>query len=117
MCSAALESVLLDERGLERMQLLLVRQPLDGRDLGSIARDREHEAAVRAAPVEQHRAGAALPVIAPLLGSGEAEPLPQWVEQRGACIDRQAAILSVHAQGDSPPAERARSSRRGDRAL
>ena len=42
---AALEGVVLDERGLQRVQLVAVGEPLDGRDLRAVVRDGEREAA------------------------------------------------------------------------
>ena len=92
---AALERVVLDERLLQRMQLVVVREPLDGRHLGAIVRDREREACVRPAPVDQHGAGAALAVIAALLRAREAQVLAQQVEQRRARVDEQAALDAV----------------------
>jgi hypothetical protein len=48
----------LDERRLERMQLVAVGQPLDRRDLGALVGDRQRQAAVRPPPVQQHGARA-----------------------------------------------------------
>src|SRR5581483_7093055 len=79
---AALNRVVLDERLLQRMQLSVPREPLDRRDLGVLAGDRENEAAVHPATVEQHGARAALAVIAALLRPREAEVLAQRVEER-----------------------------------
>src|SRR6185312_345240 len=90
---AALEGVVLDERGLERMQVAVAAGPaqsLDRGDLRAVVRDREEEAAVRPPTVEQDRARAALPVVAALLRPHQVELLAQHVEQRGAGIDLDA---------------------------
>ena len=61
---------------------------------------RKGEAGVDAPPVHVHRAGAALPVIAALLGAGQAEILAQRVEQRHARFDLQLVKLPVDFQLD-----------------
>ena len=66
----------------------------------AVVRDRERQAAVRAAAVEQHGAGAALAVVAALLGAGEAEVLAQRVEQRGAGVELERARLAVDGERD-----------------
>ena len=68
---AALEAVVLDERRLQRVQVVRRAQPLDGDDLVALVHDRERQAGVDAPAVDQHRAGAALAVVAALLGAGE----------------------------------------------
>jgi len=50
--------------------------------------------------VEQVGAGSTLPVVAALLGAGEAEPLAQRIQQRRARINGQLVGRSVHPQGD-----------------
>src|SRR5215469_10219777 len=79
---AALEGVMGDERLLQRVQVLAISQPLNRDDLGVLVRDGERQAAIDASPVKQDGAGATLPVVAALLGAGEAEPLAQRVQQR-----------------------------------
>ena len=57
------------------------RKALDGGDLGAVLHHRERQARDDAPAVDQHRAGAALAVIATLLGAGQVEMLAQRVEQ------------------------------------
>jgi hypothetical protein len=86
------QGVVRDERALERVQLVRVREALDRHDLRRVGRDREHEAGGRAPAVEQPRARAALAVVAAPLRAGEAEVLAQQIEQRGfACRPRPSA--------------------------
>src|SRR5262245_40544167 len=80
---AALKGVAVDERLLERVQPVALRQALDRRDPGAGVHDGEREAGVDAPPVDQDGAGAALAVVAALLGPGQAEVLAQRVQQRG----------------------------------
>jgi hypothetical protein len=62
--------------------------------------DREHKAAVHPAVVQQDRAGAALALIASLLGADPAEPLPQNVEQSAAVVHGEALGMLVQSEGD-----------------
>jgi hypothetical protein len=52
------------------------------------------------APVEQHRTGPTLPVVAALLGAGDPEVLAEDVQQRCAGIDGKLVLRPVHAQHD-----------------
>ncbi len=98
---AALKRVVRDERLLEGVQVVAIcRQPLDGDDLGILVRDSEGQAAIDASPVEQDGAGAALPVVAALLGAGESEPLAQRIQERRAGIDGKPVRCPVHSEGD-----------------
>ena len=97
---AALERVPVQERLLHRVQPVRAGQSLDGGDLGAVQRDGEREAAQRAAAVDQHGAGTALPVVAALLRSGQAQVLTQRVEQCGAGVQGQGSELAVDLQRD-----------------
>ena len=78
---AALEPVMLDERGLHRMQRVAVRHAFDGQDIGAVVAERQRKAGIHPPAVEQHGAGAALAPVAALLRPGEIEPLTQQIEQ------------------------------------
>jgi hypothetical protein len=95
-----LKGIVLDERLLDRRQLVTVGQTLDGDYLSAVVSDREGETGIHATPVEQDRAGSALPVIAALLRAGERELLTQKVEQRDPRVDRQGVIDTVDRQRD-----------------
>jgi hypothetical protein len=59
----------------------------------------QRQAGVDALAVEQHRAGAALAMVAALLGAGQVQVLAQRVEQRGARVQvqrvRRCAVADV----------------------
>src|SRR6266850_6607460 len=95
---AALERVLLEERELHRVQLAAPRQALDGGDAGAVQLRDELQAGVHPLAVDDHGASPALPQVAALLGAGEAQVLPQGVEQDDARLDAQGAGLAVHQQ-------------------
>ncbi len=92
---AALEGVVLDEGGLQRMQGTRRAQAFDRHDLVVLVHDGEGQARVDAPAVDQHGTGAALPVVAALLGAGQVQVLAQRVEQRGADIQLEVAGMAV----------------------
>src|SRR5262245_8738985 len=79
---AALESVMLPERLLQRMQLAVRREALDRRDLAAVGLDREHGARLDRVPVQLDRAGAADGRVAADLRTGEAEAVAKEVDQQ-----------------------------------
>src|SRR4051794_17707959 len=79
-----------------RVQLAFVgRDAFDRRHLAPLALHDEGEAAVHALAVDQDRAGPAGALVAPLLGTGEPEPVAKEVEQRhpGLDLDRDRAAV------------------------
>ena len=96
---AALIAVVLDEGGLHGMQMIRLADALDGRDLIRRVHHGKRQARVHALAVHMHRAGAALAVIAALLGAGQVQVFAQAIEQRGPRIDAQRIALAVYLQG------------------
>jgi hypothetical protein len=60
---------------------------------------RQSQAGIDAPAVNDHRAGAALPVVAALLRAGKLQPLAQRVEQGRARVELELAGLAVHGEG------------------
>ena len=83
---AALEAIALNERRLQGVERLRRSQPFDGHDLVALVHHRERQTGVDPPAVDQHRAGAALAVIAALLGAGQVQMFAQGVQQGGARI-------------------------------
>jgi hypothetical protein len=77
---ATLESVVFDKCRLHRMELACRRQTFDGGDLIVLVHDGQRETGIDALAVDKDGAGAALAVIAALLGSGEADVFAQGIE-------------------------------------
>src|SRR5262249_46691718 len=74
---------------------------LDGEDLGAVMAERERQAGIDAAPIDQHRARTALPAVAPLLGAREMQPLAQEIEQGHArIVERDLPPDAVDGQAD-----------------
>jgi hypothetical protein len=65
------------------MQLLVLRQPFDRRDVPAVALHRENQARQHALLVKKDRAGSARTLIAALLRAGQAEMLAQRVVPLG----------------------------------
>ena len=84
---AALVAVVLDEGGLHRVQLVRRAQAFDGGDAVAVVHHRQRQARVDPATVDDDRAGAALAVVAALLGAGQVQVFAQRIEQRGARVE------------------------------
>src|SRR5215469_16049653 len=90
-----LQAIMAHERGLHRMESVLLGQALDGGDLVTIMHHRERQAAIDALSVDDDRAGAALSLVAALLRAGQPEILAQRIEQRRTRIEIEGIIPSV----------------------
>ena len=95
---AALKAVVVDERLLQRVQDFALGQALNGRDFFALGHHGQREAAVHAAAVDQHRAGAALAVVAAFLRARQVEVFAQRVEQRHPRLGLNGAHGAVHFQ-------------------
>lgn len=91
---------MLDERGLHRVKIAGPPETFDGRDLLSFMHDRECQAGIDAAAIDDDGAGAALAVIAAFLRPSEMEVLAQRIEKGGPVIQRQMLRFSVDLKDD-----------------
>src|SRR5204863_780221 len=87
-----------EERRLDRMQLIAVRESLDRRDLVAVMYDREAETGINSPAVDEHRARAALPVIAAFLRTGQLQMFAKRIEQRRSRIDLERMLLAVNLE-------------------
>ena len=78
---AALHRPRLDERLLDAVQPVLAAQPLDRRHLVAVRLRRQDEARAHELAVEQHRARAALALLARVLRAGQPERVAQRVSR------------------------------------
>jgi len=69
------------------MQFAVLSQSFDRSNLVALMHDGEREAGIHPPPIDMHRAGTALPVIAALLRSKQVQVLAQSVEQRDAGLE------------------------------
>src|SRR6267143_869662 len=91
----ALEPVLLPEPLLNRVELAVLRQPLDRHDVGAVRLDGEEGAGLDGLAVHDDRAGAALARVTADVRPGEADGLADVVDQEQAGLDFMAVALAV----------------------
>ena len=88
---AALIPVMLDECRLHRVHMLRGPETFDRGHVVVLMHDRKRETGVDAPTIDNHRAGAALTVVAAFLGAGQMQMLAQRVEQGGPCVEFERA--------------------------
>ena len=76
-----------DERALQRVQRVALRQPLDGADLLAVRLHREHQAGAHRFAFDDHRAGAAHAMLAADMRAGEPAFVADGVDQGAARLD------------------------------
>ncbi|ORV96089.1 hypothetical protein AWC13_19135 [Mycobacterium kubicae] len=92
---AALECVLVDERLLQRVKFAALGKTLDGGDVRAVMHHRKRQAGVDPPTIDQHRAGTAGSLVAAFLGARQPGAFAQHVQQRGAVVDGDLALLAV----------------------
>jgi hypothetical protein len=105
-----LEGVAVEEGDLQVAQVLRRSQPLDGGDLIALVHHRQRQTRVDAHAVHQHRAGAALAVVAALFRALQIEVLAERVEQGGAEIKLERANRAIDGEADRCGVRRCRGS-------
>ncbi len=96
----ALGAAFFDESVLERVEHPVLRQPLDRLHRRAVGLVGQHQARVHRPPVHDHRARAALPLSAALLGPGEPEVVAHQVEQALIGAHPQPARVAVEVERD-----------------
>src|SRR3954447_25661795 len=97
----ALQAVLLPERVLERVELALrAGHALDRRDARPVGLDREHRAALHGVAVDVDRAGPALAGLAADVRAGQAQVVPDHLDEEPAWLDVPLPRLAVHLERD-----------------
>src|SRR5438445_5574601 len=91
----ALEPMLLPESLLNRVQLAVLRQPLDRHDIGAVRLAGEEGAGLDGLTVHDDRAGAALARVTADVCPGEAHRLADVMNQEQAGLDFMAVALAV----------------------
>ncbi|MNN47229.1 hypothetical protein D3C81_1616410 [compost metagenome] len=89
-----------DECTLHGVQNVAAGQPFDGHQFGPVAHDGQGQAGIDALAIAQHRAGAALAMVAALLGADQVQLLAQKVEEGGLGIQLQCQALTIQGQAD-----------------
>src|SRR5258706_6063890 len=84
----ALQAVMRDEGGLDRMQLVPARDAFNREHIGAVVAERQRQARIDPSTVDQDRARAALAAVTSLLGTCQVEMLAQEIEQRNARVSQ-----------------------------
>jgi hypothetical protein len=100
-----LKSIVLDEGGLHGMQPPILRQSFDRCNFVTLVHDREAQAGIDAASVHQHRAGAALAVVAAFFCSGQLQALTQRVQQSHPRFHGEGVFFIVDRKADRERSE------------
>ena len=93
---AALEAVMLLERGLHRVQRAVLGEAFDRGHIGAVRRQREHRAGLHALAVHMDRARAALAGVAANMGAGEPQIVADEIDQQRAAFDLAGHGFAVH---------------------
>jgi hypothetical protein len=80
---------MLDERTLERMKSVRVRQSFDRDHFATLILHGERQTGQNALAIDKDRAGATCTLVATLLGAVKLKRFPQKIEQRHARIGRE----------------------------
>ena len=83
---AALEAVIFDKGRLDRVELVVRCQTLDGGDRRTVMGQGKGKAGIDATAIDENGAGAALAAVAALFGAGQMEAFAQEIEKRDARI-------------------------------
>lgn len=92
---AALETFMLDEGCLQRMEVIALLYPLDGRDFSAFMHDRERQTGIYPFAIHQHGAGTASTLVAALFGTGQLQYFSKDIEDRLTWVEFQALFLAV----------------------
>jgi hypothetical protein len=95
-----LQSVTAHKCGLHGVKAVVIRQAFNGGDLIAGMHHRKREAAIDALPVDNHCAGAALPLIASLLGACEPEMFTQRIQQCRSGVECKRVGSTINLKSD-----------------
>ena len=97
---AALQSVMRDEGALQRMQVVGRAEPLNGPDFPPLRLHGKHQAGARRLIVEDHRAGAADPMLAADMRAGLPAIVTDRIDQGLARLDPDGVVATIDGQRD-----------------
>ena len=87
---------MIEERLLERMQMVAICQTLDSVNLGAIRLHGQNQAGIDKLVIEKNTACAASPARAGLFGASQLQLLPQHMQQSVVRGNRQLMGIAVH---------------------
>ena len=87
---------MLDERLLNRIQLVRRPEPFNRRDFAVLRFDREQRARIHRLAINEHRACATSRPVANLLRARKVQPVPQRIQERDTRLEVQLFSLPVN---------------------
>src|SRR6266566_352474 len=96
----ALQSVLVPESLLDRVELITLGHAFDGRKAAAVRLDGEHRAALDRLAVDVDRAGAALAGVAADVRSGQTHDIPEVVHEQQPRFDLVLVLAPVDGNSD-----------------
>ena len=93
---AALQGVVPAERGLQRREMGIVRQPFNGHDLGAVRLHREHKACTHGVAIDQDRTGPTYTVFASDMRSGQTQVIAQAIGKREPRLDLDRHLFAIY---------------------
>jgi hypothetical protein len=97
---AALESVVLDEGRLQGMEIPVLGEAFDSRDVLALDRCSQGEARQDAPARHEHCTGATLAMVAAFLGPRMIEAFAEKVQKRRACLELGARRPTIEREGN-----------------
>src|ERR1700684_2330025 len=94
----ALQSVIVTEGGLHRMQFVALCDALDGGDAGAVGLSHQYRAGFDGPSVDMNRAGAALAGIAADVGSRQSQMIAQQMHKQRSVFDLGRNLLAIDRQ-------------------
>src|SRR5215469_4475541 len=94
----ALLAVVVNKRLLDRMQAVVLSQPLDCGDLLALRLDGQHRAGIHRVSIHNHSTSAASASVAHPLGAGDVKLVPHGIQQRCPRFDLAGVSLAIDFQ-------------------
>src|SRR5215470_14320799 len=95
-----LQGVMFAERGLQRREVGIVRQPFDSHDLGAVRLHREHQACAHGVTIDEDRTGTTHTMFASNMRTGQAQVMAQAISKREPRLDLDRHLIAVYFESD-----------------
>jgi len=93
-----MEGIVFNDGGLDRRHGIALGDVSNGRDLRTTVHDRQRQAGIDVAAIDEHDTGPALAAVAVLPRGAQAGGLAQRIEQGDARFERQRVALAIDVQ-------------------
>ena len=97
---AALQAVIVAERGLHRVQFVAFGNAFDGGDIGAVGLTDQHGAGFDRAAVDMDDTGTALAGVTADMGAGQIQMIAQQMDQQRSVLEFGRNCLAIHLELD-----------------